>query len=172
MIFSLKAYKQKKKDSIRQKVAIQFIQIFSSVSNELKLYERSQEDFNRMINFMGNSETSTDMFIKIVLIVHSVGGLGLTILKRLSYEDVESLNTFELGLVKDLLSNSFKPITEMLTEAGEKVSEEPFNLYSSIRWYISREYINKSGIRQSYHERLGKDYDLEQQIGISKINRV
>jgi len=166
-----KSYRQKKKGSITKKRAIQFLRMFESVSNELNLYGNTRGHFDKIIALMGKTDTSTDMFLKTVLIIHSTGGLGISIIQRLSRENIENLNTFELGLVKDLLQSAFVPVTEMLENGGE-LSEEPFELYTSVRSYVSGEYMKKSKLNPTYHERLGKDYDLEENIGISKVNKV
>lgn len=166
MLFSIKKYKQKKQESDRKKGGTQFIKMFAAVSKELNLYGSTPERLNGMLALMGRAETSTDMFIKTVIIVHSTGGLGLYTLQRLASENIEEFNAFELGLVRDLLTSAFVFVSEVFEEAADNsVSEEPFNLYASIRWYISREY--KSRERPTYHDRLGKDYDLEQNLDIS-----
>ena len=167
----IKSYKKKKELSEKKKRTDQFIQIFESVSKELNLYERSRSELTRIINFMGTAKTSSDVFIKMVLIVHSIGGIGLSTLRRLSNEKIESLKSFELQSINDLLSISFNPVSEMLEEAEESVLEEPLKMYSSIRSYISFLYVHKPRTNLSYHERLGKDYELEPSLAFS-VNRI
>lgn len=160
----IKEYKKKKELSTKKSRTAQFIQIFSSVSRELNLYER--EDFQRIINIMGTSRTSSDVFIKMVLIVHSVGGVGLSILRRLPNEKVESLKQFEMKSITDLLKQAFPHVSEMLEGVDEKVLEEPFNLYVTAGSYIS----GLQRLRVN-NQRMGKDYDMEERIQPS-INRI
>ena len=163
-----KEYKKKKELSSKKASTAQFIEIFNSVSRELNLYER--EDFQRIINIMGTSRTSSDVFIKMVLIVHSVGGVGLSILRRLPSEKVESLKQFEMKSITDLLKQAFPSVSEMVEGVDEKVLEEPFNLYVTAGSYLSglqRLRVNNL----DYHQRMGKDYDMEERIQPS-INRI
>lgn len=142
-------YRKNKELKSERKVAEQFIRIFKSVSEKLNLDNKSEFELSEMIRLMGRSESSADVFIKIVLTIHSFKGIGLNQLKRLeSLSQIESFKSIEIKSIKDLLIEAFKEkISETIEEnSDEKIITEPLDLYITFGKVITREYVTKTKI--------------------------
>ena len=165
----IKEYKRKNDMNLKKKRSIQFISMFKSVSRELNLFGRSRNEIKNMFDIIGNTEDSSDVFIKIILILHIVGGIGVNTLQ--SSSTVDELSRLDLVTVFDLLTDSWVIVSEMLEGSSEKVVAEPFLLYKSIRSYVSILHINKqrNEPRQNYYTRL--DGSLGKNI-IPNVNMV
>jgi len=164
-----KAYKRKQDQELNKKRSKQFVDMFQSVTRELDISGRSQNELKRMFELVGNTEDSSDVFLKIILLLHTVGGIGINTLKNTS--TLEELTSLDLLTIFELLTDSWVIVGEMLQGFSSKVVAEPFLLYKSIRWYVSMLHIHKQrrDPRQNYYTRL--DGSLGPKINL-KVNSI
>ena len=161
MFFSkkIKAYKRNQVLDLKKKRSKQFVDMFKSVTRELDLSGRSHIELKRMLGIVGNTEDSSDVFVKIILLLHIVGGIGINTLKNTS--TIEELTELDLLTVFDLFTDSWVIVSDMLQGSSEKVSSEPFLLYQSIRSYVSMLRIYRLRNHPSQGGSLGPEINLK-----------
>ena len=165
----IKEYKKKNEMEAKKKRSKQFVNMFQSVTRELSLLGRPQNELNKMFQVIGNTEDSSDVFIKIILLLHIVGGIGVNTLQNVSV--LEVLPRLDLLSIYDLLDDSWVVVSEMLEGSSEKVVAEPFLLYKSIRSYISILHITRqrSDPKTNYYRRLEGSLGPDIKLNVNRI---
>ncbi len=138
----IKEYKKNKELSQKRKRSQQFISMFGSVTKVLSLTKKDRGQLMQMLhflNFRGTEPTSTDIFIKIIILLHLKPSLGLVQLENISKNgiDLDDVGKNDLRVIYELLTVSFISVSEMMNNVPEEISSEPFNLYSNTRSYVN-----------------------------------
>ena len=89
----IKEYKRKNEMVTKKKRAKQFVTMFQSVTRELGLLGRPEHELKNIFHSIGNTEDSSDVFIKIILLLHIVGGIGVNTLQK----HISSRRTYCIG---------------------------------------------------------------------------
>ena len=168
----IKEYKKKNEIETKKKRAKQFVNMFHSVTRELRLSGRPQNELNKIFQGIGNTEDSSDVFIKIILILHSVGGIGLSVLQNTPSSSLEVLPRLDLLSIYDLLGDSWVNVTEMIEGHDKNILAEPLLLYKSILSYISILHIarQRSDPKTNYYRRLDGSLGPDIELNVNRID--
>ena len=131
-----------------EKAAIEFIRIFSGISNVMRDHD-TEDDIDKMFTLIDVPDDKYDVFVGIVASFHMDKSAGLLVMKQISkinttkesdndvIEFIKSLRNKEL---KDIIThsvNTLRLLDTMITLVDESILQEPMFLFSSFVKYLT-----------------------------------
>lgn len=157
-----KIFGDKKRSFENKKRSRHFVRIFGRVSSELGLFDTglNYDLVYSLFDSMGQADNSADVFIQIVLVIHSHSKeKGLLILKQMGKGSIkgfgvdeifDTMKYDELGSVNELMKKVSRDITRMLDTTDKKVLSEPVLLLMAFIMRLDQE-KEKALLRQESH---------------------